>query len=719
MADRYWVGGSGTWNTTSTTNWSVSSGGPSGASVPTAADNVIFNSATTYTVTMTGALACLSFTVSAGTVTFAQGTTPTLAISGSISVTSSTVWTMTGAITFNSTTTQTITTNNISISSSIVLNGVGGSWTLGSAARFTGVTLTNGTFSLSSYTCTTTIFASSNANTRVIDFGTGNITLIGTGTVWNTGTVTGLSTSGTQLVNVNNNTATATTVSPGSLSETNSISFNFTSGTYALSLSAGSYRSLNFTGFSGTLNNATRTLYGSLTISTGMTLTGGTSSQNFIGTSGIQYITSNGKTLDFSIILNGLNGTREFVDALTLTAARELRIQDGTVNFNDKTITCGFCTDANGTPTRIWNFGTTGNVTVIGTTGTIFSLGAGGGGPGTLTYTGTPTINVNSTAGVGVLIGINTTSFFTELNALTFNFTSGSYTLNPFYGLTALNINYTGFSGVLNRNSTCYGNLTYSSSMSFTQKTVTFRSTKTTNTITSNGVVVDDAMTFNGVGGKWEFQDNLTMGSTRSLTQTNGTIDLNGKVITVGASYATASGTKNLTFNGGTLICPNSTTTAFNNAQPTNFTTTAGTGTGKISMTSASAKSFVGGGSTYNCTLSNDGAGDLTITGNNTFTTLANGVQPTTFKFTSGTTTNLTNWNISGTSGNLVTIVSTATSQHTLSKSSGSVSTDYLSISYSNATGGAVWEPGVNSINGGNNSGWLFPGGSGNFFLLM
>jgi hypothetical protein len=210
------------------------------------------------------------------------------------------------------------------------------------------------------------------------------------------------------------------------------------------------------------------------------------------------------------------------------------------------------------------------------------------------------------------------------------------------------------------------------------------------------------------------------MGSTRSLTHTNGTLDLSGKTLTVGTDYSTASGTKNLTFNGGTLVCPNSGTTAFNNAQPTGFTTTAGTGTGKISMTSASAKTFVGGGSTYNCTLSNDGAGALTIDGSNTFTTLANGVQPTTFTFTSGTTTTLTNWSISGTSGNLVTIGSTTTAQHTLSKSSGTVSADYLSISYSRATGGATWNAGANSINGGDNQGWfgipvVFP----NFFLLF
>ena len=41
MADRYWVGGTGTW--TQTTHWSTSSGGASGASYPTATDNAFFD----------------------------------------------------------------------------------------------------------------------------------------------------------------------------------------------------------------------------------------------------------------------------------------------------------------------------------------------------------------------------------------------------------------------------------------------------------------------------------------------------------------------------------------------------------------------------------------------------------------------------------------------------------------------------------------------------
>lgn len=43
MANRFWVGGSGTWDTTSTANWSTTSGGAPGASAPGAADVANFD----------------------------------------------------------------------------------------------------------------------------------------------------------------------------------------------------------------------------------------------------------------------------------------------------------------------------------------------------------------------------------------------------------------------------------------------------------------------------------------------------------------------------------------------------------------------------------------------------------------------------------------------------------------------------------------------------
>jgi hypothetical protein len=44
MPSRYWVGDSGTWDATDTTHWSATSGGAGGASVPSSADDVIFDS---------------------------------------------------------------------------------------------------------------------------------------------------------------------------------------------------------------------------------------------------------------------------------------------------------------------------------------------------------------------------------------------------------------------------------------------------------------------------------------------------------------------------------------------------------------------------------------------------------------------------------------------------------------------------------------------------
>jgi hypothetical protein len=202
MANRYWVGGTGTWDTTSTTNWSASTGGASGASVPTASDSVFFDQAATYTVTMTGALACLDITVSAGTVTFATGTSPTIAISGSMSLVAGTVWSSTGLVTFNSTATgKTITTNGVSISAGITFNGVGGAWTLGSALTTAGaITVTNGSFNASTYAVTAASLSSSNTNIRTIAVGSGKWTLTTGG--WQTTTSTNLTITGTGTISL-------------------------------------------------------------------------------------------------------------------------------------------------------------------------------------------------------------------------------------------------------------------------------------------------------------------------------------------------------------------------------------------------------------------------------------------------------------------------------------------------------------------------------------
>ena len=341
MADRYWVGGTGTWNTTSTTNWSASSGGASGASVPTASDLVIFDQSSTYTVTLTGALTCLNFTVSAGTVTFSS--TGTLTISGSLSLVSATVWSATGTITFAATSgTNTITTNGVSISAPITFDGVGGTFQLGSALTLGSTrttTLTNGTLDLASYTLTTGLFSSNNSNTRVLAFGTGKIILTGaSGTVWTNSTGTGFTYTGTSRIEALGPATSGTrTFNPSTAStSTAAIALNFYinggSNTVTFSTTNRRVNILDFTGFTGTFRNSAVTAHGDYTLVSGMTVEAGTEITTFATTTS-QTITTASKTLDFPVTFNGINGTFVMQDALTLGSTQTLTLTNGTLKL--------------------------------------------------------------------------------------------------------------------------------------------------------------------------------------------------------------------------------------------------------------------------------------------------------------------------------------------------------------------------------------------------
>lgn len=480
----------------------------------------------------------------------------------------------------------------------------------------------------------------------------------------------------------------------------------------------------------GTLDMSTRTsavtinvpltsnlgVYGNWLNGTGTTLTG-TATIFFSARGSTQLLSGNGRAFTQSMSLENIGGTLRLTSAVSLDSTRTFTLTNGTLDLQSFTLTAGIFSSS-GNSVRSISFGT-GNLTLTGTTGTIYTTS-----PNNFTVSGTRTVNVTNNTASAIAVVTNVT---TEAGAVDVNILAGTYALNLGSTPGIRNLNFTGFSGSHTLSSfttLIFGNLTLSATATYPASTGTmqFSATSGSNTITTNGKTMDFPVTFNGVGGTWALQDALTMGSTRTLTHTNGTLNLNGRTLTVGTNYTTATGTKNLTFNGGTLVCPGVTTTAFNNAAPTNYTTTAGTGTGTISMTGATAKTFVGGGSTYNCTLNQGGAGALTITGANTFNNIANSVQPASVLFTAGTTSTFNNFNLNGTAGNLITIASETASTHTLSKASGTVTVNYLSITNSNATGGATWNAGANSVNGGGNTGWIFAGAGGNtgaFFSVL
>jgi hypothetical protein len=474
---------------------------------------------------------------------------------------------------------------------------------------------------------------------------------------------------------------------------------------------------------SNTMTLATSTfapgIFGNWINGTGITISG-TNALLFAGRT-TQQITSSAKTFTQAITINSPNGSVTLQDALTTGTGVTTTLTNGTLDIQSYTLSTGLFNSTNSN-TRTIAFGT-GNITCTGT-GTVWTTATATG----LTTTGTQVVNVTSVGSTAITVSTGTLS---EANSISFNFTGGTYALSVFanvLGNTYRNLNFTGYAGTISLvyAGTIYGNLTISSGMTLpsTTSVMTFGATSGTQQITTNAKTIDFPLTFNGVGGTFRLEDALTMGSTRTATLTNGTLNLNGQTLTVGTAFTTATGTKNLTFNGGTLVCPDPNTTSFNNAVPTGFTTTAGTGTGTISMTAATAKTFVGGGSTFNCTVNQGGAGDLTITGSNTFSNITNTVQPASILFTAGTTTTFSNFSLSGTAGNLITIGSVTAASHTLSKASGTVSSDFLSISRSTATGGAGWYAGANSTDGGNNSGWIFtappaPSGNNSNFLMF
>ena len=478
MANRYWVGtAAGTWDASSTTNWSTISGGPGGASAPTSVDAVIFDSLSFYSCTTAAGATCAS--LSAPSYTFAA----ILTLGADL--------TMTGSCSFG-----------------------------------------QGTLSLATFKLTCSTFSSSVATARTLDFGTGNITVTGTGTVFNISIQTTLTVSGTPVVNVTSTGSTAITVTPGGTAISQQVSFNFTGGTYSLTLPTGRYNNVNFTGYSGNLNSSatpTRSIYGDYTLSPTMTVSASVSATIFAGTSGTQ-------------------------------------------------------------------------------------------------------------------------------------------------------------------------------------------------TITTNGVVCNHPFTFNGVGGTFALGSNLATGSTnQTLTHTNGTLNLAGFTANC-FRYTTATGTKNLTFNGGKIYCFADSASVFNNAVPAGFTTTAGTGVGIIEMAGPFSKTFAGGGSTFNCTLRHSG-GQTQITGANTFTNITSEVNNTSgISFPSATTTTCTNFNVKGSVDFVQTIVgNTAGSQANLvitNKTSGLDYLDIYRINSVNKTPITFWA-GANSLNSENNTGIAFDDGTSQQAYLL
>ena len=624
MAARFWVtGGTGNWN--STTNWSATTGGASGASVPGSADTATLNA-------------------SSGSGTVTLDISPTI---------------------------QTLT-----------------------CTGFTGT----------------------------LAFGTNTISLNSTGTIF-TGATT-MAVTGTPLIICTNATATSRTITPGAVTEANSISFRITAGTGTLTLSTGSYKDLDFTdgtnptGYAGAMANAAPTIYGNFKASTGMTKTAGTGTFTFAATSGTKTINTASVVFDNPFTFNGVGGTWQLQSNLTSGDTRTTTLTSGTLDLVSYTLTTGFF-NSNASTTRTLAMGT-GKVVVSGSNATVFTTNTATG----LTVTGSRRIEFSYSGGTGTraISGCTTATAIEGTNLLDYYITAGSdtvaFTSSRVYGtIDFYNAGASTFTGIFT-NSTLllYGNLAVKSGMTVGSGTgtSTFQATSGTKTITSNGQGLDFPITINGLGGTFQLADALNIAATsRTFTLTAGTFNTNGYALSVGLFSSSNANVRALNL-GASIVTITGTGTSWNITDPTNLTFNAGTSSIVFNGTAAIVI-FANGGRTYYNVTAPDSGYRFDVVGSGVFNQLTVPNSATAAEKTLRFDTNQTigTFTVTGANGNCRVLVfanpPVVDAQITLTATSVSfVDTDFRDIA---AAGAATPWTGTRLGNYGNNTNITFGAG--------
>jgi hypothetical protein len=234
---------------------------------------------------------------------------------------------------------------------------------------------------------------------------------------------------------------------------------------------------------------------------------------------------------------------------------------------------------------------------------------------------------------------------------------------------------------------TIYGNWINGTGTTITGTgTLTFAG-RGTQTLTSAGATFAQRFTVDSPSGSVTLQDALTISqsSTSAFTLTSGTFDAASYNLTLSGSASGFSSssliTRTIAIGSGTWTLAGSGT-----AWGMGGLDLTVTGTGTISLTSASAKTFAGGGVSYSgITLDQGGAGTLTISGNNTFANITNtysATGATTIAF-STTTQRVGSFTATGEAGRVLTLTGSSASSpctlvHTGSGTAADV--DYLTI---------------------------------------
>ena len=674
MASRYWVGGTATWDGTAGTKWATTSGGAGGAAVPTAIDDVFFDAASgAVTVSVSDASVALSLNCT--------GFTGTLSFSGTVTVSGSVTlvagMTISGTFNWVINGTGTFTSGGKTLSS-LEIFGSGITVTLGSALLLSGqLNLTQGTLttSASNYSMSFLRFSSAGSLTRTLTLNASSVTVTGNG--WTNSANNETLNRGTSTI-----TFTGTAINP-SFAGSGLLFYNVT-----FSATSGSYR-INISG-ANTFNNLTlpATTSGSL-IETVFFASQTITTLVAAGSGVVGRLRLSGTVNSVATLTVTTYTTKSDVDFFSITAAGASSPWSGTRLGNGGNNT-SITFDA--AKTVYWNLAGSQNWSATG-----WAASSGGSPAGTNFPLGQDTAVFDNTGAAGTVTlnmswTLPTISASARTSAMTLVFTSSlayytawSITLGTGLTLTSTGatINWIGAGSVV---------LT-SAGKTWDAGLVSYKTAGSTLSLGDAFVTSTQLQIFSGTF------------DAVSYNVTAPTFNLQTSIL-MGSGLWTATGTGTIWSMVGTV--------------------TKGTANILLSDTSTTARTFAGGGQSYNqLTIGGTtGTSTLTVSGNNTFTEIASTKTVAhTLRLTAGSTTTVGAFTVAGSAGNVVTLDTTsAGSAATLSKSSGIVNVNYLSIRDSTATGGATWYAGANSTNVSNNTGWIFanaPSGSGMMMMTF
>lgn len=533
MANRYWVGGAGTWDGSTTTHWAATSGGAGGASAPTTADDVILDAssgAVVVSMDTAGTAACRSLdsTNFTGTLGWQNSAAATLKIGdasgGALTigagVTIANILSSTNAIQFLSTSDNggagwPIRTNGKTMPSLTFGGGAGnvtgGKWVLQDDLTWTNqgtgqLALAGGTLDTNDRTLVGWAISLNGSLARAFLMRSSTITLSAAATnAWLSNSITNLTvTPGTSTVVITGATATMQT------STLTLYNLSFTG--------SGLQRIFVSGGVTLTVNNLTRTGVVGSRIDEFKVGAGYTGVGRIVvnGTLTITGDSAVNRMWAWGTDVNGLAGTAAIIQAAAVSLSN--------TDFRDITIT-GAAAPASGTSLGdgLGNSGITFPASLtrywVGSTGLYgdtahWSTASGGAGGASMPL---PQDDVN------------------------FDASSGSGIVNFQIQRLGRNVNFTGFTGTMDTSGAgavsshyVFGNITLGAGMTLNGGNSLQLAGRGSHTITSNGRSFAPVPIIEAPGGTYTLADDLivAVAQTGGFTVTFGTFDANGKNVT-------------------------------------------------------------------------------------------------------------------------------------------------------------------------------------------